>query len=87
MGNESKSVLKIGILFIIGGLTSVSGGILSMIAFFKQPDIGEDMTAVTIVRGVILPHIFIFLGVGVLVYGVLLIAKIVIIGKRKEISL
>ena len=84
MESESKSVLRTGVLFIVGGLVSVVGGILAMVSFFKQPSTGEDVTALIIIRGVVLPHIFIFLGVGVFVYGVILIAKIVIIAKRKK---
>ncbi len=84
MDSGSKSILKIGTLFVIGGLVSVTGGILAMIAFFKQPDTGVAVTALTIIRGVVLPHIFIFLGVGVFVYGVILIAKIGIISKRQK---
>lgn len=84
MKPESKSVLKIAILFIAGGLVSAAGGVLTMISFFKQPSTGEDITVSIIIRGVVVPHIFIFLGVGVFVYGVILIAKIIIITKRKN---
>jgi hypothetical protein len=84
MESRSKSVLRIGWLFIAGGLVSVIGGALTMVAFFKQPDAGGDVTAFRIVRGVVLPHIFIFLGLGVLIYGIILISKIMIIAKRKK---
>lgn len=84
MESGTKSILRISILFIIGGLVSVTGGIMAMIAFFKQPDTGAAVTILTIIRSVVLPHIFIFLGVGVFVYGVILIAKIIIIAKRKR---
>ena len=84
MESGSKSVLRIGWLFIAGGLVSVIGGTLTMVAFFKQPDTGGDVTAFSIIRGVVLPHIFIFLGIGVLIYGVILVSKILIIAKRKK---
>ncbi|MCK5528421.1 MAG: hypothetical protein KAI74_01950 [Kiritimatiellae bacterium] len=84
MDPKSKSVFQIGGLFIAGGFVSIVGGALAMIAFFKQPDVGDDLTVLHMLRGVILPHVFIFLGVGVLVYGTIIIAQVVIVNRRKN---
>ena len=83
MSSSGKlSVLPICILFIIGGLVSVIGGIMSMVAFFKEPDTGADLTMGVIFKGVVLPHIFIFLGVGIMVYGIILAYKMFVISRR-----
>lgn len=84
MSTNAKSTIPIGLLFILGGLVSVIGGAMSMIAFFKEPDTGVDMTMPVIVKGVVLPHIFIFLGVGVMVYGIILVYKTIVIARHKE---
>ena len=80
----AKQVLWVGIFFLIGGALSVVGGGLAMINFLRQPDIGRAMPASEILTGIVLPHIFVFLGVGVLTYGVILVGKVMIIERRRS---
>ena len=74
----------VGSLFVLGGLISIVGGALSMFRFLVRPETGDDTFAGEIVLGMVMPHIFMFLGVGIVTYGVVLTAKGMIILRRKE---
>jgi hypothetical protein len=80
----SDSFLLVGSFFILGGLLSVIGGALSMFRFLRRPETDTNALIGEVIRGMVLPHIFMFLGVGVISYGVILIAKGMIIAKRKR---
>ena len=82
MKKISDSFLVVGGFFILGGFLSVIGGALSMFRFLKRPETGADVLVGEVLKGMILPHIFMFLGVGVISYGVILIAKGMIIARR-----
>jgi hypothetical protein len=84
MKNLSSSFLMVGGSFVAGGLISIVGGALAMFRFLVRPETDDDVFVGDIARGMILPHIFMFLGVGVVTYGVILIAKGYIIAKRSR---
>ena len=79
----SDSFMLVGGFFIAGGFLSVIGGALSMFRFLSRPETGDDTVVGEVLTGMVFPHIFMFLGVGVISYGVILIAKGLIIAKRK----
>lgn len=54
-----------------------------MFRFLRRPETGDDVLVGEVVKGMVFPHIFMFLGVGVISYGVILIAKGLIISRRK----
>jgi len=83
MKTLTRSFLTVGVFFAGGGLISIVGGALAMFRFLRRPDVAEDLPVAELIRGMILPHIFIFLGVGVITYGVVMLAKANIIEKRK----
>lgn len=83
MKRLTRSFLTVGVFFAGGGLISIVGGALAMFRFLRRPDIGDDLPASELFRGVVLPHIFMIVGVGVITYGVVLLVRASIIEKRK----
>lgn len=75
MERLQRYFLNLGVFFVLGGFLAGLGGALRMLRFFRE---ASDLSAVTVVEltaGVVIPHMFMLLGIGFLIYGAILFVK------------
>jgi hypothetical protein len=75
MPKPHKVFFGVGIFFIAGGALSAAGGGMAMYRFLETAKGQTDFTVGQLAKGLIGPHIFMLFGVGVAVYGIILIAR------------
>jgi len=75
MEKLQKYFLTVGLFFVIGGVLAGVGGALKMLRFFGEAGDLRQVTVVQLTWGVIIPHIFMLIGMGILIYGVILLVK------------
>ncbi len=73
--NSCTKLVKVGVFFVFGGLISGIGGCMGIVRFFSSGDDPAEFTAWQLTRRLIVPHVLILVGVGVAVYGVILVVK------------
>ena len=71
----TKYFLRTGIVLVIAGLGSGLSGGLRLFYFFTDSPIAGTPTTREFLRWVVVPHIFLALGIGLFIFGVILIAK------------
>ena len=67
--------IRTGIFFILGGSVSSIGGGIGVYRFLRRNPAVEEFTVRELARGLIVPHIFMLLGTGIVIYGAILIVK------------
>lgn len=71
-----RYLLRAGILLLAGGLLAGGYGIYRWFCFMQAALYGEEEPGLGLVAfGLILPHIFTFLGIGITIYGLILTVK------------
>jgi len=65
------------LLFLAGGLSCYVGG-SGLVRFFVHPVIEGRPTVVQLLRYLILPHFFLLVGLGFLIFGVILFCKAIL---------
>lgn len=71
----TKYFLRTGILLVVAGLGSGWTGGMRLYYFFTASPIAGTPTTRQFLRWVVVPHIFLALGIGLFIFGVILIAK------------
>jgi len=84
MADKTRSQVPISVFFMAGGILSALGGGLALSRFLDAHSLDDDLSMAQFTFGLIVPHIFVVLGVGVLFYGAILAAKTWIIARRRR---
>jgi uncharacterized membrane protein YidH (DUF202 family) len=74
--SPDEYLLRTGVILLCGGVLSGAYGVYRWCRFFKDAMQSEQEPGLGIVAiGLILPHVFTFLGIGIATYGVILTVK------------
>jgi len=84
MVEQTRSQVPISVFFMAGGFLSALGGGLALSRFLDTHSLDDDLSVSQYTFGLIVPHIFVVLGVGVIFYGAILAAKAWIIARRRR---
>ena len=84
MKKTFEFLLASGVIMSIAGAALGTYGIRHMVIFWEKSSGSDDLGVGQFARGLIRPHIFSFIGVGLAAYGIILVVRAFIFKDRMQ---